>query len=816
MEKLLIICEKATAAENFSKALGGYDGVFEGDEFHIMHLSGHLFKLDLPKKVALSEYSEYIGDFNVVDSAPWKFNYFDFHKYSMADGVKQTKAINAVKEFNDYVKKGYIPVIATDLDSYCEGDLIGYMLLKFCQYQGKIYREFHNNEGVESIRKAIKERFLVTYIYKNFLVGRARQMSDYLTQCMTRVATDKIRKQGYDVRAPIPVGRLKSADLNLVGDQWLSRLNYKPSSLFEYRYKLDGLVLSTDELDRFNSIEELKNSGIDIPTEASVTKVKETFGTTPPSKLLTMDTLVAKFSKKIPIKTVRNTLQKLYEDGIVSYPRTDEDVISREDFYESLPKVDIYIKSLGLNVDVFTHRTERKTHVVESVTHGGLKPGYKLIKSLDELDQYGDLGKEIYRLITYEFLKMFLEDTEWIRYDYETVDVTPVFKGSVRIITKQGVVNEDDENENSSNDVVSVLPNINNKAVRYEHESKSVKPAKPTISWLLKQLKKYDVGTPATRVSTLELLIGGDDKPFKLDKNELTLTKIGLLGYEISKVIILGSVDGTKKLHDWLKSLRDGKLSLEDLQVNFEELLSSDIESIRSALFSLEKYGFTRDKVDIVWNGQSITINKTNMSYTYTDEDIRKLSNGEEITYMIKDKFDRDFKVIDKIGHGISKTTGREYIGVLHEYVNMSKVTGMWKGQEVSIGRKHGEHEFTNDELKCLFNGEEIEITVKGVKLIGKLGPKDFKGTKHIGFVAEPKGSTVNVVKGVWKGEEVKFSKRWSTYEFSEKEISDLLEGKIIKITYKDKNGKTRTTSGKLQHYEYNGKQCFGFKSTSM
>ena len=68
MEKLLIICEKATAAQNFSNALGGFDGVFDNCEYHIMALSGHLLKLPEPQETAYSEYSDYIGNFSKVDS----------------------------------------------------------------------------------------------------------------------------------------------------------------------------------------------------------------------------------------------------------------------------------------------------------------------------------------------------------------------------------------------------------------------------------------------------------------------------------------------------------------------------------------------------------------------------------------------------------------------------------------------------------------------------------------------------------------------------------------------------------------------------
>ena len=80
MEKLLIICEKRTAADNFVAALGGKDGMFEGDEYHIMNLYGHVLALPQPDKVAIPSMRESIGGFSNISSLPWKFSYFDFDK----------------------------------------------------------------------------------------------------------------------------------------------------------------------------------------------------------------------------------------------------------------------------------------------------------------------------------------------------------------------------------------------------------------------------------------------------------------------------------------------------------------------------------------------------------------------------------------------------------------------------------------------------------------------------------------------------------------------------------------------------------------
>ena len=51
MEKLLIINEKPSQYQAFSKALGGVDGEFDGYQYHLMHLFGHILGLPVPEKL---------------------------------------------------------------------------------------------------------------------------------------------------------------------------------------------------------------------------------------------------------------------------------------------------------------------------------------------------------------------------------------------------------------------------------------------------------------------------------------------------------------------------------------------------------------------------------------------------------------------------------------------------------------------------------------------------------------------------------------------------------------------------------------------
>ena len=140
MEKLLIIAEKLSAAENFSKALGGSSGTFEGDTYVIVNLFGHILAHETPEKVAYPDKAQVVGPFNHIENLPWDYRWFDFDK-RVVPPQKRSGALPIIQSIKEYIREGYIPVIACDLDAMGEGDLLAQEVLTYIGYKGKVYRE---------------------------------------------------------------------------------------------------------------------------------------------------------------------------------------------------------------------------------------------------------------------------------------------------------------------------------------------------------------------------------------------------------------------------------------------------------------------------------------------------------------------------------------------------------------------------------------------------------------------------------------------------------------------------------------------------
>lgn len=814
MEKLLIITEKPSAARNFKTALGGSQGTFEGDEFVIVNLFGHVLAHETPEKVAYPNYAAIVGSFSNIENLPWKYTYFDFDKKVVPPKMRDT--VNPLlKDIKGYLNAGYIPVIASDIDAMGEGDLLVQEVLTHVGYKGKIYREYHADETPKSIQKSMHEKKDVTSRNEGLMAGTTRMVLDFLTQQLVRVATVIIQNQGYRLPRPVAVGRLQSVVTRFVGDQIAAVKSYKPSSVWESRYNLDDvLILTNPDVEQFPTKEAWQPGN--FPLESAVKEVKTTPGRTAPPKALSLTALSKIMSGKgISAKQTKKLTQAMYDDCVLTYPRTEDNFITPEQFQEMLPMLDSIIHLMGLAPEVFTHRTPRKTHVKEGGSHGALRPGVKLPKSLDELDvKYGKGASAVYKVVTERFLMMFLEDTEWVRHDYETVDTPVPFKGSIRIITKKGVTDPDE----STDDVATKLPDISHKAKLYAHEVKSTAPKKPTEAWVLGQLIKFNVGTAATQTDTVARMIGTDNNfPLVAGKkttDALTLSPIGVVSYQVAKAISLGTPDCTRSYEEKIKQVVKNEVTQEQVYEGFTNIMKSDIEIIKGLSFDLSGLGFqtVSKKVEGVWNGQQVKIADSCNGYTFTPEELQTLFDGGSVTFT-----GRDFNnnpVQTSVMLGLCTYNGRQYVG----FHDANYCYGTWNNQEIKFKRSFMGYRFTDEECETLLAGGKITFIgtyQNGTQqeLSGALAKqKTENGVEYVGLKAEfPLRE--GYVRGTFKKQSVTIKGSWSDHVFTQDELDKLFAGETITIDYTKKDGNKSKANGKLEWQMYQGKRFLGFKA---
>lgn len=819
MEKFLYIMEKPSAGQAAIKALGAKEGVWNGEQFAIVNLRGHILEYGKPDQLAYENKKEIVGGFTKVDSIPWSVDYFDFDKMQpihrkSRDGKIDDFPVKTLKIIQGYLKAGYKPVISSDHDESGEGDAVVHNVLKFLNYNGPMYREYHIDEAPNYLREAFASKKLVTRQDPTYVMAHARSVMDYMTMQGVRVATNKLLDAGYDAGRPIPFGRVQGYPIKKVGDQLNAIANYKPSSVFESRYKLDNITLICEGIDQFETLDKWDSQG--LPSKSKVKEVKTQPGTIPPPKPLTYTEInELMVSQGYKLSDIESITQSMYENQVITYPRTPDTTIKPAQFDEFLSNKDLFIGLLGLPKAIFTHLEPRYgTHVHEQGSHGGLRPGVNIPGDLNELDTlYGKGAAEIYKLITNRALMMLLEDTEFVRHYYETVDTGDrVFKCEIRVITKQGVINPDDD----TSDIVNVLPDLSKLAELYAHEVKSKAPKKPTTAWLLNDMKRNDIGTDATRPKIVKDLIGLTEAHPLKDGKVLDLSLVGQIAYEYVKDSWLASKDGTVYIYSLMKQVFAGKMTPEEAYSKFLTYLNDDLERMSNLPINFEKLKIPKikqkDIVEGVFKGKTVRFNGVYGDHTFTPDERASLLNGESITIVVNGKFGKS-ALTGELGD-IEFKDGRKGFGfkILDRKVD-GRVYGEWKGRSINYKGSFLDHVFTEDENKRLLNGESIEFKAtkdgRELDIIGTIVEELYEG-KVIHKVSAKFKPNPNIVKGIWNGVEISFNKMFMGEAFTDSELKMLFDGQEVSVV-REKNGAKQTISGSIIKDVYKGRDVYKF-----
>ena len=161
---------------------------------------------------------------------------------------------------------------------------------------------------------------------------------------------------------------------------------------------------------------------------------------------------------------------------------------------------------------------------------------------------------------------------------------------------------------------------------------------------------------------------------------------------------------------------------------------------------------------------------------------------------------------------------------------NQEKISGTFNGMPIRIKKVWGKnakwegHEFTDEEAKALFNGETIEFDAvskagkpyKAKGMIAKTTNKDENGNEYeyTGFtLVFDKKPEFERFEGTWNNKEVSIKRTWGNHRFTDEEVKKLLAGEMIAFEAKKKDGSgTFTAKGKIEEYEFDGKDCIGFR----
>lgn len=689
-----ILTEKPSAARNFAKALGGMSGTYNGEQYIIVNARGHLYEFADPSKQVSSALSSQYKSWD-LKNLPWNERDFKWKREKKKD---VTQLLNQI---GNTLSKCSEVSVATDVDPTGEGELLALEILFELNIRNKKFtRMYFTDESVKEIQKAFVNRKVIPDLSQDMDYVKAlyRSKWDFMSMQFTRIAT-----ACGDGRSVLRQGRLKSAMVSIVGDGLKAVKDYKKIPFYQNKFKDEnGVIYSSSEEQSYSDKKQVPQ----IYRQSSVVCDSKMMKQTAPPKLLDLAGLSARLSSQgFKAKTVLDSYQKMYENQIVSYPRTEDKTITPEQFNELLPLVDKIAAVVGVDVRLLTHRAPRKTHVKTGGAHGANRPGINVPNSLEELKSYGACAPKIYEILAKNYLAMLAED-----YEYEAqkghVKDYPKFTGSVSVPKKPGwklVFNdESDDDDNLSN------KGLGTTAKPFVYEGFPPKPSVPTMKWLMKQLEKHDVGTGATRTSIYADVTSEKAKyPLLIEKRgKLSMSQYGDMSYILLKGTNIGNLAITEQLMSDMRDISLGKLNPDECLHKMQSLVVEDINTMKKNGITMRKElgvmeNTEKEKYTGVWSetGKEVSFNRVWSNHRFTDDECEDLLAGKTIEVLgLMSSKGNTYGVVGKLSE--QSYNGHKFVGFERLGFASSKTPPKeWSG-----------HKFTDDEIMMLEQGMAVEL----------------------------------------------------------------------------------------------------------
>lgn len=710
-----ILTEKPSAARNFAKALGGQSGTYNGEDYVIVFARGHLFELKQPVDQVAPAKRERYGSWALKD-LPWDVTDFAFEREKKKDTSKLLADIKKTLSSCDSV------ILAGDTDPSGEGFLLAWEIVSELGLSHKpIYRMYFTDESPASIQKAFvsRKRLSSPEDHDEYRMAWLRSRWDFLSMQWTRIASELV-----DKRAIVRQGRLKSAMVVLVGDQLKAHQSWKKVPFYEPRFRDENGVMYVDpDATRCARESDVDLSGLHA---SSVTVDSKTMKRSGPPRMLDLAGLSALLSTKgVKAGELLKIYQKMYEAQVVSYPRSSDRHVTKEQYAELVRNAPAIARAVGIDPSLLTHTVARSTHVKDSGAHGANRPGPVVPSSLAEVEsKYGKTGAMIYELLARSALAVLAEDYEYEAQKGHVTDF-PAYVGSCSVPKKQGwkavlgdasMADDDDEND---------VTGLGTKAQPFVHEGVPSQPVAPTVKWLMKQLERRDVGTGATRTSTFAEVSSSQSRyPLMSEtRGKIDLTETGEISYRLLPGTHIGDLAITERVFSDMKAVAKGEKQADDVLAEVARLVTDDIAVMTANAQTMRKDLGMGDYVEKeyfegTWEktGAHVRFNRTWSGHRFTDQECMDLLAGKdiEITATSKRTGD-DFTVIGSFGE--YEFEGRKCIGFIPDFTKPTSAAKRGVAPKSMLGVK-----LTDEQREKIEAGEKVKV--KGMK--SKKSGKNF------------------------------------------------------------------------------------------
>lgn len=480
----VIIAEKPSLGRNIAAGIGQMarkNGYLEGNGYIITWAFGHLF--------ALSDVEEYTGDDPKsrwsMDKLPCFPESFKYRLRKNADGSEDEGIAKQFATICELCNRADVDKIVNAGDADREGEIIIRLCIENALKSPKpVYRLWLPDQTPETVAAALCD-MKEDSEYDNLAnEGYARTFVDWLYGInLTRYAT---LKTGVLLR----VGRVIVPIVKAIYDRDMAIRNFKPDIYYtifseaetngqkieltsKLKFKKEQKNIAEQTCDKYNA------------QTATVSALKRKNDTLKPGKLYSLSKLQNVLGKKhkMSMETSLQIVQKLYEEGYLTYPRTNSEYLATAE-KDKVKKILENVKALGYPVAFRDGKTIFDDSKIES--HSALTPTYKIPKK----GTLNDNEMIVYQTVFRRFVAVFCAEECKIQKTEITISVGELedftLKGTV--ITEAGWTKYDDTT--SKDKILPPLSKGDTVSIDFKPKEKETSPPKHyTIETLNNYLK---------------------------------------------------------------------------------------------------------------------------------------------------------------------------------------------------------------------------------------------------------------------------------------------------------------------------------------
>ena len=399
---VLIIAEKPSLGRNIAAALGEFkkrDGYLEGKDCLISWAFGHLFSLaDIeyynPRPEGCAHWS--------MDNLPCFPSEFKYELRRDKDGQADGGIVKQFKILETLCNRADVDVIVNAGDADREGEIIVRNCITHALRSPKpIKRLWLPDQTPETVSSAFAD-MKDDSAYDNLAnEGYARTYIDWLYGVnLTRYAT---LRTGTLLR----VGRVIVPIVKAIYDRDMAIKNFVP----EKYYSISSKELTNDQVVELNS--KLKFNGKQLSQaeqkcreynacEAVVSSLKRKKDTLSCGKLYSLSKLQNVLGKKYKMSMAQSLeiVQKLYEEGFLTYPRTNSEYLATAE-KSKVKKILENCSKLGYPVTFKDKKTIFDDSKIES--HSAITPTYKI----PDKNSLSEAEMQVYSTVFRRFIAVF-------------------------------------------------------------------------------------------------------------------------------------------------------------------------------------------------------------------------------------------------------------------------------------------------------------------------------------------------------------------------------------------------------------------------